>query len=538
MAQGTLLVEVKSADRLLPIMNAAVTVTSEETGEVNSLVTNASGQTERITVPAPPLEASFDPTAAQRAFSRYTVAVSASGYSPVRVEGVQVFPGIDSILPVRMPPAAAAVMAAARRAFAPADAGTVIMIPDPALLSNTPRTPVGPPDLLPQQAAAFNPLAPYLSPVIPVFGMQDAIPAVLQQTRVMPYVYIPDAITVHLGAPGSSARNVMVPFVDYIKNVASSEIYPTWPENALRANINAQVGFALNRVFTEWYKSRGYDFDITSSTSYDQAYVDGRNIFSNISQLTDELFATYPRREGRLEPLFAAFCNGSTVTCNGLSQWGTVTLSERGYTPLEMLRYYYGDDVELVTSSDIRGIQSSYPGYLQRRGSQNDYVRTIQRQLLRIRQDYPAIPAISSATGYFGPETEAAVRAFQQIFNLSPDGIVGPATWYALSRIFTSVTGLSEIESEGLPLPDYVVSYPGYLIRQGSRGDDVRTLQRYLNDLSSVYGALLPVDVDGVFGSQTRAAVVAFQRMFELTPDGIVGPATWNMLMRVWNNSF
>ena len=538
MAQGTLLVEVKSADRQLPIANAAVTVTSQEDGAVTSLTTNANGQTERISVPAPELAASFDPSGAQRAFYRYIVAVTANGYSPVRVEGVQVFPGIGSILPVRMQPSAAAVMAS-RRVFAPADAGTVIVIPDPAVLSNNPRTPVGPPDLLPQQAAAFAPLAPYLSPVIPVFGnAQDSIPAVLQQTRVMPYVYIPEKITVHLGPPGSNSDNMTVPFADYIKNVASSEIYPTWPEDALRANINAQVGFALNRVFTEWYKSRGYDFSITNSTSYDQAYVEGRNIYSNISQLVDELFSTYPRRKGRLEPLFAVFCNGSTVTCNGLSQWGTVTLSERGYTPLEMLRYYYGDDVELVTSSDIRGIQSSYPGYLLRRGSQNEYVRTIQRQLLRIRQDYPAIPAISNATGYFGPETEAAVRAFQQAFNLGADGIVGPSTWYALSRIFTAVTGLAEMESEGLPLPDYVVSYPGHLLRQGSKGDDVRTLQRYLNDLSTVYGALLPVDADGSFGAQTRAAAIAFQKMFELTPDGLVGPATWNMLMRVWNNSF
>ncbi len=546
MAQGTLVVEVRSTERRQPVSNAAVTVTSEETGAGYELTTDASGRTARFVLPAPELAASFDPATAANAFSRYTIAVTAPGFAPVRIVGVQIFPGIDSVLPVRLaaaPQAAAAPVFAPRAVFAqpqtPPEAETVIDIPVPAVLQPGPRNPIGPPDLVPQQQASSAPLHPYLSPAIPVFApLSDSITVMQQQTRVLPTVYIPEAITVHLGAPGTNARNVTVSFTDYIKNVASSEIFPTWPENSLRANIHAQVGFALNRVFTEWYRSRGYNFQITNSTAYDQAFVEGRNIYSNISRLVNEIFNIYPRREGRLEPLFAAFCNGSTTTCSGLSQWGTVSLAERGYTPLEMIQYYYGDDVELVESNDIRGIESSYPGFLLRRGMRNDYVRTIQRQLIRIRQDYPAIPAISSATGFFGPETEAAVLAFQRIFNLTPDGIIGPATWYAISRIFVAVTGLAEMESEGLPLPDAVVPYPGYLLRQGARGDAVRTLQRYLNDLSTVYGALLPVNADGAFGAQTRNAVIAFQRMFELTPDGIVGPATWNMIMRVWNNSF
>lgn len=546
MPQGTIIVEVKQADRPLPVAYAQVTITSQETGDTYSLVTDISGKTTVLTVPAPPREASLRPESAQSAFSRYTVAVTADGFAPVRIVGVQVFPDIESIVPVRM---TSSSVAASIPVFAPRSImammqvdteETVIEIPEPAVLQPTPRNPVGPPDL--RAAQAFSPLSapiqsPFSAPVFSDFTMAAA-PVLAQDTRVFRTVYIPEAITVHLGAPGASARNVTVPFVDYIKNVASSEIFPTWPENALRSNIHAQVGFALNRVFTEWYPSRGYNFNITNTTAYDQAFVEGRNIYGNISELVDEIFNVYPRREGRLEPLFSAFCNGSTTTCNGLSQWGTVTLADRGYKPLEMLQYYYGDDVELVETDNIRGITASYPGYLLRRGSQNEYVRALQRQLLRIRRDYPAIPAISSATGYFGPETEAAVRAFQQIFNLSSDGIVGPTTWYALSRVYTGVTGLGEIESEGLPLPDTVVPYPGRVLRQGSKGDAVRTLQRYLNDLASAYGALLPVNADGTFGNQTRNAVLAFQQLFDLTVDGIVGPATWNKLMQVWDAAY
>lgn len=542
MPQGTIIVEVKRADRPLPIPNAQVTVTSQETEEFSSLVTDSSGRTPVLTVPAPPVEASLRPDSAVPPFSRYTVSVSAPGYTPVRIVGVQVFPDIQSIVPVRMEQAGTATITvfaplSITAMLQPDTEETVIEIPAPAVLETTPRSPVGPPDIVPS-AQAFSPLYPYEFSVADPSFAEYAVPVMQPDTRVQRVVYIPEAVTVHLGIPDSDARNITVSFTDYIKNVASSEIFPTWPEDSLRANIHAQVSFVLNRVFTEWYPSRGYNFNITNTTSYDQAFVEGRNIYGNISELVDEIFNEYARREGRLQPLFTSYCNGSTTTCNGLSQWGTVTLADRGYTPLEMLQHYYGDDVELVETDNVRGIVASYPGYLQRRGSQGEYVRAIQRQLLRIRQDYPAIPAISSSTGYFGPETETAVRAFQKIFNLTQDGIVGPATWYALSRVYTSVTGLSEIEGEGLPLPDTVVPYPGRLLRQGSRGDSVRTLQRYLNDLASAYGALLPVNADGVFGPQTRNAVLAFQRLFDLSADGIVGPATWNRLMQVWDAAY
>ena len=243
--------------------------------------------------------------------------------------------------------------------------------------------------------------------------------------------FVPQNITVHLGPPSSNASNVTVPFSDYVKNVASSEIYPTWDESALRANILAIVSFALNRVYTEFYRSRGYDFDITSSTAYDQAFVNGRSFFENISRLVDDLFNDYLRRPGFVEPLASKFCNGTTVTCEGLSQWGSQNLAQQGYNSTQILRSYYGN-VEIVTNAPVRGIMSSYPGTPLRVGSSGPNVVVLQTALNRIAQNYPAIPKIPEVDGIFGSRTEATVRAFQQIFGLTPDGIVGQATWYEM----------------------------------------------------------------------------------------------------------
>ncbi len=227
--------------------------------------------------------------------------------------------------------------------------------------------------------------------------------------------YIPENITVHLGPPDSYAANVTVPFTDYIKNVASSEIYPTWDESALRANILAITSFALNRVYTEFYRSQGYDFDITNSTAYDQAFVNGRNFFQNVDQIVDETFNTYIRRKGFVEPLAAKFCNGTTVTCEGLSQWGSQNLATQGYNSLQILRNYYGDNIELVSNAPIRGITTSYPGTPLRQGSTGPFVIVLQRELNRISQNYPAIPKLPAVDGIFGPQTEAAVRKFQSM---------------------------------------------------------------------------------------------------------------------------
>ena len=338
--------------------------------------------------------------------------------------------------------------------------------------------------------------------------------------------YIPQRITVHLGSPDSNAANVTVNFVDYVKNVASSEIYPTWEDSALRANIYAIVSFALNRVYTEFYRSRGYDFDITSSTAYDQFFVNGRSYFTNVSRIVDDLFNDYLRRPGFVEPLAAKFCNGTTVTCEGLSQWGSQNLARQGYSSPQILRSYYGN-VEIVNNAPIQGITTSYPGTPLRRGTSGPSVVVVQVSLNRISQNYPAIPKISSVDGIFGAQTEAAVRKFQDIANLTVDGVVGRATWYALVRYYVAVTSMAELRSQGQRFyaNSWANSNP---IEQGDRGVKVEHLQYMLNVLSAYIPEIPAVTVDGIFGSGTRNAVIAAQRRFGLPQTGIVNYDTWD----------
>jgi len=338
--------------------------------------------------------------------------------------------------------------------------------------------------------------------------------------------YIPQQITVHLGTPRSNAENVTVGFVDYVKNVASSEIYPTWEESALRANIYAIVSFALNRVYTEFYPSRGYDFDITNSTAYDQYFVKGRSIFSNISRLVDELFNDYLRRPGFVEPLAAKFCNGTTAVCDGLSQWGSQNLALQGYNANEILQSYYGE-YEIVTNAPIRGITTSYPGTPLRRGTTGPSVVVIQTELNRISQNYPAIPKIPQVDGIFGERTEAAVRKFQEVFDLQADGIVGPATWYALVRYYVAVTSLAELRSQGQKYyyNSWAVTDP---IELGDRGIKVEHLQYMLSVLAAYIPEIPSITIDGIFGPATRNAVIAAQRRFELPQTGIVDYDTWD----------
>jgi len=338
--------------------------------------------------------------------------------------------------------------------------------------------------------------------------------------------FIPETITVHLGPPDAEAENVTLPFLDYIANVASSEIYPTWPESALRANIYAQVSFALNRVYTEYYRTRGYDFDITNSTATDQSFVNGRVVFDNIRELVGELFNNYIRRTGSIEPLFAQYCNGTTVTCPGLSQWGTVTLAEQGYTPYEILTYYYGDDIELIRDAPVASSTSSAPTYPLQLGSTGDEVRIAQIRLNRISTNFPSIPKILATDGIFAEDTEAAVRRFQEVFNLTPDGIIGKATWYTIQNIYIGVKRLNDLNSEGITLNEVTRQYPSAL-QEGSSGDGVRNLQYFLSYLSQFYDTIPPIPIDGSFGPTTKAAVEAAQRTFGLSPDGIVGEQTW-----------
>lgn len=345
--------------------------------------------------------------------------------------------------------------------------------------------------------------------------------------------FIPQTIVVHLGTPSSSAPNITVPFPEYIKNVASSEIYPTWPDNALRANIYAQISYALNRYYTEWYRSQGYDFDITNSTAFDQAFVQGRNIYENIGKIVDEIFTSYVVRNGAIEPYFTQYCNGTTVTCNGLSQWGTVPLAEQGLTPLEILQSFYGEDINIVENAPVRGPGQSYPGQPLRLGEAGNEVRIKQVQLNRISRNYPAIPKITPVDGIFGQETEAAVREFQRIFNLTPDGIIGPATWYRITYLYNSVKRLSELDSEGIALEEISQEFPRTL-SLGDTGNNVRNLQYFLAVVGEFYEEVPQIDITGVFDEPTRQAVIAFQQVYGLTPDGIVGIQTWQDLYRAY----
>lgn len=338
--------------------------------------------------------------------------------------------------------------------------------------------------------------------------------------------FVPQNITVHLAGPDTPAANVTIPFSDYVKNVASSEIYPTWEESALRANILAIVSFALNRVYTEFYRSRGYDFDITSSTAIDQAFVNGRSYFENISRIVDELFNDYLRRPGFVEPLAAKFCNGTTVTCEGLSQWGSQNLALQGLNSTQILRSYYGN-VEIVNDAPIMGLTSSYPGTPLRRGSSGPNVVVIQVALNRISQNYPAIPKLATVDGIYGSRTEASVRAFQEIFGLIPDGIVGKATWYALVRLYTAVTRLSELRSQGQQFYSVNWEYPDALV-QGARGEKVRLLQYMLAVLAEYIDEIPSVTVDSVFGPATAEAVRAAQRWLGLPVTGTVDAVTWD----------
>lgn len=346
---------------------------------------------------------------------------------------------------------------------------------------------------------------------------------------------IPEAITVHIGPPSRSGENISVPFPEYIKNVASSEIYPTWNPEAIKANVYAQISYALNRVYTEYYRSRNYDFDITNSTAIDQSFVPGRDIFENISQLVDEVFNSYIRRQGNVEPLFAQYCNGTTTTCPGLSQWGTQSLSEQGLSAFQILQRYYGDDIEIVENVPVVGISESYPGRSLRFGSTGDDVRAIQLRLNRISTNYPAIPKISEPNGIFGQETEDAVLEFQKIFNLTRDGIVGKATWYKIQFIFNGIKRLNELNSEGLTLEDVSKQFPRVL-REGDSGLPVYTIQLFLGYVGYYEESVQAPPFSGYYGPETTASVRSFQQTYGLAVDGIVGRDTYSTLFDVYRS--
>ena len=490
MKKSSITFQLSTGEDALPVKNATVTISDNNSNVLGTLNTDNSGKTTPFFVKAPSWTKSFEPYSQELPYAEYNAVIKAEGFIPIEVRGIQVYDGINSIVALELNPKG-------KEKIVP---NQIIQIPKPAVLENEGGL------------------------------VKEAIPRGRENPRYLQYVYIPNRIIVHLGRPSNTAaENVSVSFPDYIKNVASSEIYPTWPENAIRSNIYAQISFALNRIFTEWYTSRGYNFNITNSTAYDQAFVKGRNIFENISRIVDEIFNEFVRRKGAVNPLFTQYCNGTTVTCDGLSQWGTVPLAQQGFSPLQILKYFYGNDIEIVSTDRIEDIVSSYPGFLLRKGVVDPSVKTIKTELNRIRKNYPLIPEIKNMDNYFDDETEAAVKVFQRIFNLSADGIVGKATWNKLSYIYVAILKLAELNGEMItpPIPEET---PYETIKLGSTGSNVKLAQYFLAVISKYYDTVPSVEINGVFDEKMRQAVMDFQNSFNLGVDGIIGPKTWEAL--------
>lgn len=404
---GTLKIMVHSSMGYIPIPDAQITITFTGDPVETPLyfTTDSSGQTEIISLPSPDIDYSLDSSSFALPYSEYTIKAIAQGYESVLITGSEILPDCLSLQTIEMTPANLSD-----------ETEETIAIPPHTLYGDYP-------------------------PKIP----EEEIKSVSETGEIiLSRVVIPEYVIVHDGAPSDSkAKNYHVRYKDYIKNVASCEIYPTWPENALYANILAIMSFTLNRVYTEWYRNKGYNFTITSSTAYDQKWVYGRNIYENISYLVDSVFANYLSRPGIRQPLFSAYCDGNRVSCNGLSQWGSKYLADRGYSAIEILRYYYGNNIFINTASIISGIPSSYPGYNLSIGSSGDKVRQLQSQLNRIARNYPAIKSIV-ADGIYGSKTAEAVKTFQGIFNLPKSGITDYPTWYKISEIYVGVTRISE----------------------------------------------------------------------------------------------
>ena len=482
---GTLRIQTFAARQSAPM--EGVTVTVQGDGFTLHRITDVTGSAADIPVEAPACTLSLDEDNTIRPYAVVSLTAAKPGYRTVRIEGIQIFAGQVTLAQPQMLP-----VTEEDRDIPNAP----IVIPPHALFAGS--------------------------------GGSGAQPVENCVPRVLDKVIIPKNITVHLGKPAASARNVTVSFRDYIANVASSEVYPTWPEQALRANIHCQISLALNRIYTEWYPSKGYTFNITNSTSYDQYYVHGRTVFDVMVRITDDIFNTYLRKRGTVNPYYSEYCDGKSVTCPGLKQWGTVTLANQGRTALQILKYYYGNDIEIVRTNNIQSIPQSYPGSPIRQGDSGTAVFTLQRQLNRITKDYPFLGKLT-VDGVFGSRMAATVRAFQKQFNLTADGMVGRQTWYKISYIYVSVKDLAELTSEGEVSSGTLSdgTWGGTVLRTGSTGSAVEQLQFWLNTLAQYESSIPSLTVDGVYGTGTANAVRAFQRKYGLTVDGVVGRATW-----------
>ena len=443
-----------------------------------------------FSIPTGSVANSYTPNPRERPYETVDLRIVIRGYITVSIIGEQIFPGQTTRQTVNMDALTGK----------PDELERIIIIPEHQLYTN--RTQGTPP-------------------------VREAVQTIAEVPR---QVVVPQNIRVHLGPPGSNSRTVTVPFIDYIKNVASSEIYPTWPTNSLIANVIAQVSLTLNRIYTEWYPSQGYDYDITSSTAYDQYYVHERGIFESIDTVVDGYFTNYLARQNHLEPLFAEYCDGASTVCDGMSQWGTVSLARKGNAPLQILQYYYGNRVELRTAPVQETAPESYPGELEQGNASSDVLR-LQNWLNRVAVAFPSIPFILPATGRFENSTALAVRAFQRLFRLNETGVVDRETWYRIRYIYNAVKKLAELGSEGeFPQTD---AFPGKELSTGTRGTEVLRIQRYLQYISSKLGSdtIPAVEADGVYGDETASAVRLFQIYYGLVQTGTVNEATWNAIV-------
>ena len=348
---------------------------------------------------------------------------------------------------------------------------------------------------------------------------------------------VPTEITVHIGSPEEAGKTITVPFPEYIKNVASNEIYPSWPADAIKANILAQISFALNRVYNEWYPSLGYNFDITSSPAYDQTFKEDSQFFENISQIVDDIFNNYIVKDDQVQPLFAAYCDGINTTCDGLSQWGSVELARQGLSPTEILKRYYGNDIRIIYNAPVSPNIPSYPGFPFRLGSAGNYVRQLKVQLNRISNNYPAIPKIEEENIFFTTDMEESVKAFQEIFDLPVTGTVDKATWYEVKYLYNAVKKVADLASEGISIEEVEFPY-GETLQLGDTGPYIRPLNYLLNFLSYIDTDIPKLNLSGEeFTEDTKEMVIAFQTSNNIEANGIVDKNTWNALVTDYNQT-
>ena len=489
----------------LPVGEAEITVCDGGGNETFhcEIGPGSAGVSQPVFAEAPPERDSLVPESAAPPYGRCSAEIRAKGFYRLRINGIKCFAGTRTTVAPEM---------------LPLPAGADSPEEQPELVTDLPEhvlfTGCEPPE---KGSAAGAPGG--ASPAVQILGG----------------VYVPETITVHLGAPDSDAENITVPFVDYVKNVAANEIYPTWPEEALKANVISQVSIALNRIYTEWYRSRGYDFDITASTAYDQAYVPGSNTYAETDAVAEEFFNNYVVRPNFVEPLYASFCDGIKTTCNGLSQWGTVSLAEDGRSFKEILGFYFGD-IEVAETEEVRAAEGSYPGAPLSVGASGEAVRTVQYQLNRIAINYPRLP-LNSNSGVYDERMSEIVSEFQKLFGLPVNGTVDKATWYRISYLYTSVKKLSELSSEG-QRPSYNRQlYPGAPLRPSDKGSEVQEMQFYLRRISRFNPLVRPVNIDGIYDADTSESVKSFQRAYRTEISGIIDEPTWNRIVDVYNGT-